>query len=78
MSNQLLKVDTKVVTELKEALGGESLLDFVSADFRMIACDAFIRIGSPDVSSRNAWCVFNQLLPEVRRTSSFRYTLQVA
>ena len=68
LSDQLLKVDTTVVKELKDALGGESLLDFVSPEFHEIASSAYVRIGSPNVSSQNAWCVFKLLLPEVRKT----------
>lgn len=55
----------KVVDELREALGGPSLLDFVPADFSAICADAYDRLGIEELSFENIWSIFREMLPLV-------------
>jgi hypothetical protein len=61
----LLKVDTAVIHELKEAMGGNDILEFVSAEFSQRAQVAYDTLGVMDLSLENVWHVFHVLYPLV-------------
>lgn len=65
MKDQLIPVNRDVVRELKSQLGGDSLLNFVKPEFAALALEVYQSLGSPPVSSRNAWQVFSDMLPGV-------------
>lgn len=59
--NCLLKVDRDIVRELKEAMGGEEILDFVSVEFSQRAQAAYNTLGIEDLNLKNIWHVFHDL-----------------
>ena len=63
--NCLLKVDLAVVHELKEAMGGDKILEFVGAEFSQCAQAAYDTLGIMDLNLENAWHVFCDLYPLV-------------
>ena len=63
--NCLLEVDMAVVQELKEAMGGDEILEFVSADFAQRAQAAYDTLGVTDLNLENVWYVFRDLYPLV-------------
>ncbi|KAF8324691.1 uncharacterized protein EI90DRAFT_3281949 [Cantharellus anzutake] len=62
LENCLIPVDVNIVHEMKSAMGGDSLLEFVSLEFSQKAIAAYEAIGSPALSMQNAWDVFKLLL----------------
>lgn len=65
MQDCRIPVDIRVIKEIKEELGGESLLDFVSPEFAEHANIAFHILGAPKLTGENIWSIFAQLLPLV-------------
>lgn len=65
LTDQLLSVDTTLISELKAELGGDGILDFVSPEFSAIAEQAYTQINSPSVTLGNVWFIFSSLLPKV-------------
>ena len=65
LKDQLISVDCDLVQELKLQLGGDSLLEFVKPEFGDLACRIYKAMGSPSVSSHNAWSVFRTMLPVI-------------
>lgn len=61
----LLKVDVAVIRELKEAMGGDEMLEFVSAEFSQRAQAAYDTLGVVDLDLENVWHVFCDLYPLV-------------
>jgi hypothetical protein len=59
----LLPVDVQVIREMKEALGGDSLLEFVSAEFANRAQVAYDTLNISKLTFQNVWAVFTQMLP---------------
>ena len=59
----LLKVDVAVIRELKEAMGGDEMLEFVSAEFSQRAQAAYDTLGVVDLDLENVWHVFCDLYP---------------
>lgn len=66
LKDQLIAVDRNVIRELKLQLGGDSILDFVRVEFAELALQIYGDLGSPPISSVNAWCVFSCMLPAVQ------------
>ena len=63
--NCLLEVDKAIVRELKEAIGGEKILDFVSVEFSQHVQAAYDTLGIKDLNIGNIWHVFQTLYPLV-------------
>lgn len=59
--NCLLEVDMTVIRELKVAMGGDEILEFVSADFSQQAQAAYDTLGINDLNIENVWYVFADL-----------------
>jgi hypothetical protein len=59
--NCLLKVDMTIIGELKEAMGGDEILDFVSKEFSERAQAAYDSLGVDDLNIENVWYVFGDL-----------------
>jgi len=60
--NCLLPVDVKIVCELKEALGGDALLDFVAPEFAEQANAAYQTLNISKLKFDNVWDVFSDML----------------
>ena len=63
--NCLLKVDMAIIRELKEAMGGDEILEFVSAEFSQHAQAMYDTLGVMDLNIENVWHVFSDLYPLV-------------
>ncbi|KAG6915401.1 hypothetical protein DXG01_011655 [Tephrocybe rancida] len=63
--NYLLPVDMNLVRELKEALGGKALLNFVSNEFAETCQAAYDSLHVEDLMLENVWYVFKDMLPLV-------------
>jgi hypothetical protein len=63
--NCLLQVDLAVVRELKGAMGGDEILEFVSVEFSQHAQAAYDTLGIEDLNFENVWHVFRDLYPLV-------------
>lgn len=61
--NCLLEVDMVIIRELKEAMGGNEILDFVSAEFSQRAQAAYDTLDINDLNLENVWYVFTDLCP---------------
>jgi len=61
----LLKVNVTVIRELKEAMGGDGILEFVSAEFSQRAQAAYDMLEIADLNLENVWHVFSDLYPIV-------------
>ena len=59
--NCLLEVDVKIIHELKKAMSGEEILEFVSAEFSQRAQAAYDMLGVVDLDLENVWYVFRDL-----------------
>ena len=58
----LQKVDIAVIHELKEMVGGESLLQFVTPEYAAQAEAVYHNLGIQELSIDNIWFVFEQML----------------
>jgi hypothetical protein len=61
--NCLLPVDVDIIREIKVAMGGDSILDFVPAEFSQQAQAAFDFLGISELTYQNVWSVFEAMLP---------------
>lgn len=61
--NCLLPVDVEVVREIKEAMGGDALLDFVVPEFAARAQRAYDSLDIQTLTLENVWHVFQALMP---------------
>ncbi len=60
--NCLLSIDYAPIKAMKEALGGESILDFVSVDYAQQAEVVYNNLGIIRLNMENVWTVFQDLL----------------
>jgi hypothetical protein len=60
--NCLLPVDVAVIRQIKEVLGGDEILEFVSADFAVRAQAAYESLGISRLKFDNVWDVFTAML----------------
>ena len=51
-----------IIRELKEELGGASILDFVDADFATQAEGAYDQLGITKLTMDNVWVIFTDML----------------
>ncbi|TFK59237.1 hypothetical protein BDN72DRAFT_906048 [Pluteus cervinus] len=60
----LLPIDDHggLIAELKQALGGDEILEFVSADFTRRADVAYINMNVRELTFTNVWAIFSSLL----------------
>ena len=66
LSNKLLPLNInqlKIVAEIKEFMGGEALLAFVSPEFSAEVELAYNSLGVGELTIQNAWHIFEALLP---------------
>jgi hypothetical protein len=63
--NCLLQVDVEVIRKMKEDIGGEALLEFVSVEFSQRAQLAYDSLGISELTFENIWAVFTQMYPLV-------------
>ncbi|KAF5391647.1 hypothetical protein D9757_002336 [Collybiopsis confluens] len=63
--NGLLPVDRSLIEKLMEDLGGEELIRFVSKEYEQKAKDVFREIGSPKLTMKNVWNIFQDMLPHM-------------
>lgn len=63
--NCLLPVDVEVVREIKEAMGGDALLDFVVPEYAAQVQAAYDSLGISELTLENVWNVFEALYPLV-------------
>lgn len=61
--NCLIEVDVDVVREIKAAMGGDELLEFVPQEFRERAEAAYATLHVTQLTFDNVWHVFKFLLP---------------
>lgn len=61
----LLPVDVNVVREIKEAMGGDSLLEFTTMEFSAMAQAAYDTLHITKLTPENVWHVFQALYPVV-------------
>lgn len=61
--NCLLPVNVEVIREIKEAMGGDSLLDFVTPEFAAQCQAAYDTLGISELTLENVWTVFVALYP---------------
>jgi hypothetical protein len=61
--NCLLPVDVDVIRKLKEDIGGEELLDFVSRDFAARAQTIYDTLNISDLTFQNVWAIFDRMYP---------------
>lgn len=63
--NCLLLIDCALIKGMKEALGGKSILDFVSADYAQQVEAVYNDLGIVRLDMENVWTVFQDLLHEL-------------
>ncbi|KAF7971586.1 hypothetical protein HWV62_20752 [Athelia sp. TMB] len=61
--NCLLPVDVKVIQEIKAAMGGDALLDFVTPEYATRCEEAYNSLGMSRLTLENIWHVFTALYP---------------
>lgn len=61
--NCLLPVDVEVIHQIKEEMGGDSLLEFVTYEYSQWAQAAYDTLGVAKLTLENVWDVFQALLP---------------
>jgi hypothetical protein len=61
--NCLLPVDIDVIREIKVAMGGDAILEFVSVEFSQQAQVAFDSLGISELTFQNVWTIFEAMLP---------------
>jgi hypothetical protein len=57
----LLPVDVNVIRELKEAMGGDDILEFVSEEFAERAQAAYNSLHIRNLTAENVWYIFREL-----------------
>ena len=66
LDNKLLPLNDdqlKIVSEIKCAMGGDALLDFVSPEYSIQFEAAYGSLGVAELTMHNAWHIFEALLP---------------
>lgn len=64
--NCLLPIpDCEPIKKLKEELGGEAILDFVTADYAARAQAAYNNLGITQLNFENVWAIFEDLFKEL-------------
>ena len=63
--DQLLPVDLDLIRAMKQELGGDAILEFVSEEFSRTAEAAYERLGVVELTFHNIWDVFSAMLPLV-------------
>ena len=58
----MLPVDVNIIREIKEAMGGDAILEFVSADFAELAQAAYDSLQIVKLTFENVWDVFTAML----------------
>lgn len=61
--NHLEPVDRDIIHQLMEELGGEELIQFVTAEYSAKAQVIFDSLGIQDLTLQNIWHVFQAILP---------------
>jgi hypothetical protein len=61
----LLPVDVEVVQVMKEEMGGDDLLEFVSAEFSVKAQVVYDTLNISQLTFQNVWTVFTVMYPLV-------------
>ena len=61
--NCLLPIDVDIVHQIKEEMGGDSLLEFVTDEYLQQAQTAYDTLGIQKLTLENVWDVFQVLLP---------------
>lgn len=61
--NCLLPVDVEVIHQIKEEMGGDSLLEFVTDEYSQWAQATYDTLGVAKLTLENVWDVFWALLP---------------
>jgi len=64
--NRLLAVPKEVVAELMEAVGGKSLIEFVTPEYEAEAWAIFRELGHDEITYTNIWDIFHAMLPKMR------------
>jgi hypothetical protein len=54
-----------VIWEIKQAMGGDAILDFVSPEYAAKATKVYNDVGAPLLTMKTAWDVFSALLPHM-------------
>jgi len=66
LKNCLLPIDNMdLIQELKVGMGGDEILEFVSAEFSKRAESAYVTLEIEKLTMDNVWVVFHALLPLV-------------
>ena len=63
--NCLLPIDVAVIQEIKEVMGGDEILEFVSCKFSEHAEAAYESLHVQDLTFENVWPIFKELIPLV-------------
>ena len=63
--NCLLPIDVAVIREIKEVMGGDEILEFVSREFLEHAEAAYESLHVQDLTFENVWPIFKELIPLV-------------
>ena len=63
--NCLLPVDVNVIREIKAEMGGDALLEFISAEFSARAQAVYDPLGITKLMIENIWHVFRAMYPLV-------------
>lgn len=58
----LMPVDVSIIWEIKEEMGGDETLEFVSAPFRTLAQAAYDSLHITELLMENVWDVFSAML----------------
>lgn len=66
LSECLLPIDNMdLIQELKTSMGGDAILEFVSAEFSERAESAYTTLKIEKLTMENVWVIFHELLPFV-------------
>jgi hypothetical protein len=63
--NCLLPVNVDIIHKIKEAMGGDSLLEFTTPEFAAHVQEAYDTLGISELTLANVWHVFQSLYPLV-------------
>jgi hypothetical protein len=61
----LQKVDVNIIRELKEAIGGESLIQFVTPEYAAMAEEIYEALHVSEITVDNVWYIFEEMLPTI-------------
>jgi hypothetical protein len=63
--NCLLPIDVNIIREIKDAMGGDSFLEFTTPEFSAQCEAAYNSLGISKLTAENVWHVFQALYPLV-------------